>query len=120
MEYSDRKLIVAIVAQELADIDPRGLDVYEYTTYTLPNAVRKLAYWLEQPVSALDLDDAQEALTSLARLRWVATADELWDEFAEGTRYLETVEDAIDRLRDSFDDAYESAVINMIGVEPRG
>lgn len=119
MNYTEKKLIIAAVVQELADIDPRDLKYNEWPE-VLDSAHRKLQYWLDQYVSERALDDAQEALTSLARLRWVETEDELWHEFAAGTCYLETVEDAIDRLRDSFDDAYETAVINMIGVEPRG
>ena len=118
MDYNDKKLMIAIVAQELSEIDPRTLKFGEWPAI-LSQATRKLAYWLEQPVDKGWLDDAQEALCDLARLATVETPDELWHEFEMGVYRNETFEDAIDRIRDGFDDAYETAVIGILGV-PRG
>lgn len=112
LTYSEKKLIVAIVAQELADIDPRDLKVDEWDIDILPSAARKLAYWLNQDVNRWHLDDAQEALCNLAKCN--DGTDLSW-EFG-----MPVYESERESLRESFDDAYESAVQNIIGVEPRG
>lgn len=113
--YSDKQLMVAIVAQELSEIDPSTLKFGEWSR-TLAQATRKLAYWLEQPVDKGWLDAAQEALCDLARLAAAETPDDLWYELEMGVRSNETFEDAIDRIREGFDDAYETAVIGILGV----
>lgn len=117
--YSDKQLMVAIVAQELADIDPHTLKFGAWAPI-LAQATRKLAYWLEQPVDSGWLYEAQEALSDLTLLTTVETPDELWHEFEMGVRSNESFEDAIDRIKDGFDDAYEAAVLAILGVKPRG
>lgn len=107
LTYSEKKLIVAIVAQELADID---LKESTYVTWeaVLAHGARKLAYWLGDTVPVWALDEAQEALCNLARC---ADGTDLSWEFG-----MPVYESERESLRESFDDAYETAVINIIGI----
>lgn len=105
MDYNDRKLCVAIVAQELADIDPSTLKFGEWPEI-LNQAKRKLAYWLEQPVFVLALDDAQEALCDLEQC---ADGTDLEHE-GLGTGYTH------EEWRAYFNEQYETAVIDIIGI----
>ena len=105
--HGDKKLMVAIVAQELADLDVNTIKWGEYRCYLLPQATRKLAYWLEQPVHEFFLDEAHDALVNLAKC---ADGSDLSFEFGEHINA-----DERDTLRDSFDDEYETAVASIIG-----
>lgn len=59
---SDARILVGVVAEELADIDDRSLVWGEFQQDVLPDARRKLSYWIGRDISETDLYDAQDAL----------------------------------------------------------
>lgn len=61
---NDKHILVAVVARELADVDDSTLRWGEFLAEILPDARRKLSYWLGSDVSDDDLFEAQDALVS--------------------------------------------------------
>lgn len=59
---SDKRILVAVIADELANVDENSLKWGQFLSETLPDARRKLSYWLGRDVSEDDLFEAQDAL----------------------------------------------------------
>lgn len=109
MNYAEKKLIIAAVAEELAETDLMDMAYEEWEAWIM-QAARKLAYWLEQDIRWQDLDDAQQAIRDLEK---VADGTDLEHEGLSGPDTPENRES----WQESFDSNYEFAVINMIGVK---
>lgn len=112
MNYSEKKLVIAAVADELAETDIQAMSYEEWEAW-LMQAARKLAYWLEQDINWTILDDAQQAIRDLEK---IADGTDLEHEGLSGPDTPENRE----FWRDYFNRNYTTAVIMMIGVTPRG
>lgn len=119
LTYSEKKLIVGVVAQELADIEAATLRFGEWYETLLPQATRKLSYWLEQDVRTGQLDTLVNCLENIRLLEMSETEDELWDNLSIAVYRNETLEECKERWAKSCSEEYDVCLIDLLGVEPR-
>jgi hypothetical protein len=94
MDYNDKKLITNVIVAELADIDPLSLKWGEWLKDILPQAARRLSYYLEQDVYPLALEGLVDTLEQIIHLE-----DQGFESHeAPLTKWLEQYEEELNSL----------------------